>query len=251
MPMTCAFEGCERSTFAQHDVCHAHHQQRRRGLELRVLRPRRKNGEPPALCGFPGCDRGAQSKGLCPAHFQQRRAGIALKPLYFIRPVIPNPMDPSTLLVPLTKGKVAVIDIADAGVVGSRNWHADVEGRTTYAKSCCGNHLSIFLHRLLWQHWGMPDTPEIDHKDTDGLNCRRSNLRPATRSQNVINTRLRSDNTSGVKGVYWDARLHKWRAHVCRDGRNRCVGSFDIKEDAAAAYATVAREIHGEFVRIA
>lgn len=89
----------------------------------------------------------------------------------------------------------------------------------------------------------------IDHKDGDGLNNTRANLRAATRAQNHWNRRKSSHNTSGYKGVTWNKQHRRWRAYVVANGKKRYLGHFDDPEAAACAYDTAARELHGVFAR--
>jgi hypothetical protein len=101
-------------------------------------------------------------------------------------------------------------------------------------------------HRLAWLYaYGEWPNEEIDHINGDGLDNRLSNLRIATSSQNSCNTRLKSDNTSGIKGVF--PHGEKWRARIKVGGRLLCLGIFTDKEDAAEAYRQAAIKHFGEF----
>ena len=96
---------------------------------------------------------------------------------------------------------------------------------------------------------------EVDHKDTDKHNNRWKNLRAATRKQNTYNTRpIRNKKYTALKGVsYAKSRTgkNKWVAAIKVDGRNRLVGYFDSAERAHKAYCFVAKELRGEFARVA
>lgn len=94
---------------------------------------------------------------------------------------------------------------------------------------------------------------EIDHIDCDPLNDKVTNLRVATRSQQTANTKLRADNASGFKGVYFDGskREKKWRAQIrCGDALTH-LGYFKTPEEAHAAYSEAAMKAFGEFARTA
>jgi len=109
-----------------------------------------------------------------------------------------------------------------------------------------------YAHRLAFLYMtGSWPTFDIDHKNGNGLDNRWDNLRSATRSQNMANTKLPLTNTSGYKGVRWDKARGKWRAEIRIKGRSRHLGLFATAEEAHAAYMEKAREVFGEFARAA
>ena len=153
--------------------------------------------------------------------------------------------------VPLTKGYEAVIDAADAQFVGGWNWFAKVKSRTVYVRRndfSSGRQITVLLHRVLMD---AQDGQDIDHRDGNGLNNQRINLRIATKSQNMHNQRLRSDNVSGFKGVYWNKAERKWAAAIKLHGKQRHLGCFQTPELASAAREAASTELHGEFGRAA
>lgn len=79
----------------------------------------------------------------------------------------------------------------------------------------------------------------VDHKDGDGLNNRWSNLRVVTSAQNVQNQKR--------VGVYKRSENGKWQAMVKKDGKKYCLGCYDNKEDAVAAYQNKHAELFGEY----
>jgi hypothetical protein len=105
------------------------------------------------------------------------------------------------------------------------------------------------VHRLVWTYHGNAPVAFIDHINGDVLDNRIENLRAATHSQNCMNTRLRSDNTSGIKGVRWSKLKQKWIGTVGVNYKNYCAGEFDTREKAAEAVAKLRQELHGEFAR--
>ena len=76
-----------------------------------------------------------------------------------------------------------------------------------------------------------------------------TNLRPATRSENVANTRRRRSNTSGFKGVSKNYG-NKWMARIRKDDKLIYIGNFDSPEEAHAAYAEAAKRLFGDFANI-
>jgi hypothetical protein len=105
-------------------------------------------------------------------------------------------------------------------------------------------------HRLafLWMTGSWPQF-EGDHKDGNPTNNRWSNLRDATRNQGVMNTRKRSDNTSGYKGVWFEKRRSHWVAEIEANGTKHYIGAFPTAEIAKAARDKAARRLHGAFAR--
>ena len=76
---------------------------------------------------------------------------------------------------------------------------------------------------------------QVDHIDTNRLNNKLDNLRWASNSENNYNSKIRTDNTSGSKGVYFDKSSNKWRVQINVNGKRLYVGRFTKKEDAIKA----------------
>jgi hypothetical protein len=150
--------------------------------------------------------------------------------------------------IPLTQGKVALIDDADLDLVAPYKWHAQLDCSRCYAATNvlgeAGGYKSVRLHRLLM---GPSGGAPIDHRSGDGLDNRRQNLRFATPAENTYNQGPKANNTSGFKGV---SRAHgKWKAAIRAGGQQHYLGVFVTPEQAALAYDSGARELHGEFAR--
>lgn len=109
-------------------------------------------------------------------------------------------------------------------------------------------------HRLawLWINGAWPaDTMDIDHANTNTSDNRICNLREATRTQNLCNVSLRSDNTSGFKGVCWCTQKKRWKARIYISGKQKHLGYHDSPEIAHAAYCAAAQVAYGDFARVA
>lgn len=109
-----------------------------------------------------------------------------------------------------------------------------------------------YLHRLAWamSHGAWP-IGQIDHVNGVRSDNRICNLREASPSQNVMNSKTRRDNLSGVKGVYWVACRNKWSCRITRDGNTVFLGYFHTIEDARIARDQAAAIYHGAFSRSA
>lgn len=159
-----------------------------------------------------------------------------------------TPEIPLTREIPLTQGKVAIIDSSDAPRVLVHKWCA-AYGRNGkwYAKATIKQR-AVLLHRFLLDALtGI----EVDHENGDGLDCRRSNLRKATRAQNNQNHPVRRTSKTGLKGVtFCPKNRNPWRVRVEANGKRFNVGLYPTAEAAAQAYNAKAKEIHGEFARL-
>jgi hypothetical protein len=113
------------------------------------------------------------------------------------------------------------------------------------------NYRLYKAHRLafLWMTGDMPAL--VDHRDCNPRNNAWKNLRPATPSENSRNAKRSKNNTSGIKGVWWHSQIRAWCAEIWVDSKKRSLGCWLRKEDAAYAYASAAKELHGEFARTA
>lgn len=94
-----------------------------------------------------------------------------------------------------------------------------------------------------------PEGHEIDHRDRNGLNNQRSNLRWATKAQQRCNQALRRDSKTGFKGVNL-VRGKYWSATIRANNTTFYLGYFATAEDAARAYDAKARELHGDFAYV-
>ena len=152
-------------------------------------------------------------------------------------------------LIPLTRGKFAKVDDADFEWLNQWNWTAfqrpEYPNLTYAIRSVHPNQHTLYMHRVIL---GLTN-PKVktDHKNGNGLDNRRSNIRAATSQQNGFNTRIRRDNRSGFKGVRRSEDNKKWVARIRLDGQRHHLGTFNSAKEAAAAYRSAARQAHGEF----
>lgn len=154
--------------------------------------------------------------------------------------------------IPLSRGLVALVDDEDYERVMQRKWHADpvdyrhLDHGRFYAKSMSPENCDrkIFLHRFIL---GISDRRRVDHKNGDGLDCQKANLRVATKAQNSANVPKRSTSRQPYKGIEQRYRSAKWVARIRVNGRRIRSRSCATPEQAARLYDAMAREYFGEF----
>ncbi len=175
------------------------------------------------------------------------------------REIRPIRVEGQVAYVPLTKGYEAIIDAADVPLVDGFNWCADVHHyadgsvKVVYAvrnspRDENGKQRAIMMHRVLLD---APHGMQVDHASSDGLDNRRSNIRLASRAENMWNRRNAGNNGSGFKGVHWSKAAKAWVARIAANGKRRTIGKYNCATAAAIAYARASEEMHGEFGRVA
>ncbi len=153
------------------------------------------------------------------------------------------------IIVPLSQGKVALIDAEDAERILAFKWSLSCRGyafRTRRVAERPGS-MAIFMHRAIID---APDGRHVDHANGDRLDNRRSNLRLATPSQNSANAKRPHDNRSGFKGVTLLRKYGTWQAQIGANGGHFYLGRFASPEEAARAYDAAARYFFGEYARV-
>jgi hypothetical protein len=163
-------------------------------------------------------------------------------PKKIIRTNVKQPKNEKIRFIPLTKGKVSIVDAEDYGWLSKYKWHAVNTGGKFYAYRC-RNKRSISRHRMIM---GEPKGKIVDHKDGNSLNNRRSNLRICTTAENLRNRR-RTGGASRYKGVCFVKRLNKWRAEITFNRRQIHIGLFKDEISAGKAYDRAAKKYFGEF----
>ena len=136
------------------------------------------------------------------------------------------------------------VSVSSRGKAGDRAGAVNGNGYyvTTIEGAKYRNHRVIFL----MHHGFLPAC--LDHIDTNKLNNRIENLRPATYSQNQYNSGMRKDNTSGVKGVTWNSKSSKWQVQIKYNGKYNYLGLYRTVTEATTAIHKVREQLHGEFV---
>lgn len=141
--------------------------------------------------------------------------------------------------IPLTKGQWAIVDLEDLPLLIGHSWFFSCG----YAAGEPGGK-RVQMHRYILKP---PVGLYVDHKNGNGIDNRRQNLRLCTLQENQRNRQKQKDNTSGFKGVSWNTRDKVWRAAAKVKKRTVFFATFDCKFDAATAYNFAVHDLFGEF----
>lgn len=152
-----------------------------------------------------------------------------------------------------TGGLSAAVNDEDFELLSQYKWWP-IQGKgTVYAYTVQilldGKRINCLMHRAILKQSSAKVL--VDHKDGNGLNNQRLNIRAATYSQNNANKLygVRGKKTSRFKGVCWKKRNGNWTAQIKIDKKYKHLGVFSCEEDAARAYDQAAVVIFGEFAR--
>lgn len=161
-----------------------------------------------------------------------------------------------TIEIQLTQGQVTIVDDED-GDLAQFKWSAGfgsryANGGKFHAKRAKRKsddaNMSTLMHRTIMSRIvarPLLRTECVDHVNGNPLDNRRSNLRIATVSQNMMNRQKKSGALSGFKGVSKNGG--KWSANIRANDKRIYLGMFDTPEEAHEAYCKAGRELHGEF----
>ena len=123
----------------------------------------------------------------------------------------------------------------DGKIIGHKNKKGYIEFGFNYAR--------YQAHRIiLTKYLGREIKEYCDHINHNRSDNRIINLRELSNQENTQHQQLRTNNTSGIKGVCWDK--HKWRAHLTLNQKRLFLGRFDTKEDAYDAWKKKAQELN-------
>lgn len=201
------------------------------------------------VCIVPSCTEPMKARGYCSSHYcRWRRHGNPLAGR-FLGTASVNDMsidDLKTLIAydqdtGLLTWRVSVGPRSPGDVAGSKNGQGYLQV-WVMGKRYQGHRIAFAMHHGRW-----PDG-SVDHINHDRLDNRIVNLREATEAENKRNSLLRSDNTSGFKGVCENRkRINKWQASIKVNKKLIFLGNYPTPELAAIAYDRAAIRHHGEF----
>lgn len=147
--------------------------------------------------------------------------------------------------IPISGGQIALVDDEDFEMLAGFKWTAQKRKRGFHAARYVGKKY-VYMHRTIL---AAPARIEVDHRDGNGLNNQRYNLRLATKSQNGMAFR-HLKGKSEYRGVSWHAGAQKWTAKVQANGKEYYLGLFQSPEDAARTRDVAATQYHGPFATL-
>lgn len=147
-------------------------------------------------------------------------------------------------------GYSVLIDDEDAELIGSYTWHPGSDKAHVYFYTYVGANRStrkhIGMHRFL-MGCSCGDGKIVDHINRNTLDNRKGNLRVCTQRDNLCNSGLRTDNSSGYKGVCFGGRTKNWIAQIHYNNEGYSIGTAETAKEAAKLYDRVAIKLFGEF----
>lgn len=154
-------------------------------------------------------------------------------------------------LIPLTQGQFALVDDEDYERISAFKWFAVKSRGTYYARrnqwnSKLKRDFTIPMHRVILN--AAPGV-EVDHRDNNGLNNQKHNLRNCSDAEQSANKSIAKNNKTGFKGVLWHKRDHVYEAGIRVNRKFIYLGRFDDPEQAAKVYDAAALSHFGEFAK--
>ena len=179
-----------------------------------------------------------KGSGTC-RNFRRRRV--------VVRPAPARPPDEEIRYIPLTKGKVAIVDAADYEWLSRYKWHVEEPGPGRfYASRATPGHARIGMHRAIMNP---PKGMVVDHINGNGLDNRRCNLRICTPRQNSCNRSKHRHTKHRFIGVQ-PCGKNTYQATIMHKGKTHRGGTFTDEVEAAKARDRLALKLHGPYARL-
>ncbi len=149
--------------------------------------------------------------------------------------------------IPLTQGEFALVDDDMYEDLIRFKWQCTIRKYAATRIRINGKRVYLSMHRYVM---GLKpyDPLQIDHRDRNGLNNQRSNLRISTQSQNNMNKcKAKKEKSSKFKGVTLNKEDKQWTAYIVKNKKQQHLGYFNTEIEAALAYNKKAQKLFGEF----
>jgi len=128
-------------------------------------------------------------------------------------------------------------------------WYPNISKSGTVYARAKKNGKRVSLHRLILGLEDGPTSVFVDHKDHNGLNNSRTNIRMTDNKGNQANSlkQLLIKTSSSYKGVSLDRnnKTNRWRARIMLSGEQKNLGHYRTEIEAATAYNKAAIELFG------
>jgi len=151
-------------------------------------------------------------------------------------------------IIPLTKGKYAIVDDANYDYLNQWKWFVDSRMKSVVRSQqfSGGKNKTLYMSRvILGLDFG--DERVVDHINHNIFDNRIKNLRICTQAENCMNTSSHCGSTSRFIGVNYDKLTGKWRARIAVNGKQFSLGRFIFEELAALAHDFAAMKYHRKF----
>ena len=164
--------------------------------------------------------------------------------------VILPPPGPSLAYVTLTGGYFACIDVDVIPLVKDRPWYTAKPPKSTKPYPATHSNVDGKMEAFSLSSVVLGGKPVTTYAvNGNNLDCRRANLRDVSKAQSSWRNAKRTDNKTGVTGVYWVKDKQRYIAKLVSNGVLKHIGSFRTVEDAAAAINEAAPRLRGEFAK--
>jgi hypothetical protein len=140
----------------------------------------------------------------------------------------------------------ALVDDEDYEFLNKFNWSYKTGNKTCYARTYIKGKDVEMQVMLCPVEYPL----QVDHKNGNGLDNQKQNLRPATYSQQQANNISRRKGSSKFRGVCWNQNKQKWVAQLIFEGDKQFLGYFSSEKEAAIAYNNSAIKHFGEFAKL-
>lgn len=135
------------------------------------------------------------------------------------------------------------VDCDDYETIKNYKWNEKYDTNYIYGTSVVDGDY-VYLHRLITK---CPDDMLVDHINGNRFDNRKNNLRIVNHLQNAMNTSLRKNNTSGIKGVSYNKKRNKWYSYITYNHKTISLGLYDTKEEAQIARQKAEEKYQGEY----
>lgn len=196
------------------------------------------------ICSVEGCNGKVRAKGYCNKHYDQMRKFGKIKRTKF---------DPNEIIIYNDYAEIILYDQhgnerKEKGIIDLEDVEKIKEYKWCYSHGYIGcDRLGIRIHRFILD---CNKNDVVDHINGNTLDNRKQNLRICSQQQNTMNnSNIRSNNTSGYKGVTWDKSKNKWTAQITVNYKNIHLGRYDKIEDAIKARQKAEIKYFGEYRR--